>query len=342
MPNFRLLTSGMRPITAASGDPVRQRFLKEVIKIGDYVKESEDLEFSVTSAMLENWVTQFARMRENGVKVPIPLGHEGMGNADLNRGWVEDVFIQGESLMMVAELVGEDAIQAAQRCDVSIGSPASFTDGKGNVYPQPIEHVCLCTDPLIPGLGEFVPLAASRKAKKESAMNWDEIRKALGITGKMDDENATELILASVTELKANRDKEVGDLKASLSAATKSIPDPDPMLVNLAADNRSMKIDALVGEKITPATGKALKALFLGDDNSNLVLSLKGKAADTFDKVIEIFAAAEPIKKGEKTAAQADVLKDENKDNSTSPTESSLVQKAQARKKQFEAQRSGR
>jgi len=142
----------------------RQRFRKEVVRIGKYVKDATGQAFNITRDVLQNWVFQFQRMRKNGVKVPIPSTHEGASDPDKIRGVVEDLFIDGDSLVMTCELVGEDGIAAAARNDVSLGSPPDFTDGHGNQYPQPILHVALCPDPVIPGLGDFIPIAASRSA----------------------------------------------------------------------------------------------------------------------------------------------------------------------------------
>ena len=72
-----------------AGQPVR-RFLKELIKTGHYVKECDGLEFDVTPELLAHWAATFARMRANGLNVPVPSGHTHDGTA--NRGWVRHLF----------------------------------------------------------------------------------------------------------------------------------------------------------------------------------------------------------------------------------------------------------
>jgi hypothetical protein len=157
---LRLRTGPARAVAKqrrVAGQPVR-RFLKELIKAGHYVKESDGLEFDVTPDLLEHWAATFARMRANGLNVPVPSGHTHDGEA--NRGWVRHLFRAGDSLYGVVDLVG-DGIPMAATNDVSIYAVPEFTDGHGNRYQWPILHVALCTDPVVPGLGGFLPIAAA-------------------------------------------------------------------------------------------------------------------------------------------------------------------------------------
>lgn len=171
------------PQTQAGGR-LEQRFRKRLIGIGHFVKPADNIEFDVTRRTLEHFAEQFRRMKANGVQVPVPDGHKNAGSADHNRGYVEDMFIEGDSLVGVLRMIGPDAIAAAQRCDVSIFAPPVLIDGRGNRYERPIEHVALCTDPVVPGLGEFIPLAASkggsvRPAQTEPGIIRDARRRAL-------------------------------------------------------------------------------------------------------------------------------------------------------------------
>ncbi len=177
-----------------------QRFRKEIIRIGGYVKGAR--EFDITPAVLQHWATTFGEMKANGVKIPIPNQHDTSGDPDKNRGWVVDMFVDDDALVMVCDLIGDDAIKAASRCDVSIFSPPEFTDGKGRIYEWPITHVALVTDPAIPGLGEFVSIAASREWEN-TTMKWVNIGKALGIKDDLTAETAEKLICASVASVNA-------------------------------------------------------------------------------------------------------------------------------------------
>jgi hypothetical protein len=136
-----------------------QRFRKELIRVGHYVKASDGLEFDVTQETLDHWVLSFGRMQAAGVKVPIPVGHTQ--DVTANRGWLVGLERQGDSLYGIAELVGTDALALAACSDVSIFVPAVHVDGHGNQYLRPITHVALVTDPVVPGLAGFQAIAAS-------------------------------------------------------------------------------------------------------------------------------------------------------------------------------------
>jgi hypothetical protein len=143
--------------TAPDGQPVR-RFKKELIRVGEFFKASENLSFTVTPERIDHWAATFSRMAANGVKVPVPASHTS--DPTLNKGWVASMSRQGNSLMADIDLVG-DGITLAGTTDVSIYAVPEFIDGTGNEYTWPILHVALCTDPVVPGLAAFVPVAAS-------------------------------------------------------------------------------------------------------------------------------------------------------------------------------------
>lgn len=146
------------PLRTEGGQPVR-RFVKELIRCGQYVKQSEALGFTVTLDVLDHWVKTTAAYLSAGNKIPVPSTHTD--NPEANRGWVVDVFAEGRSLFATIDLVG-DGIKLAGTCDVSLYSPPELVDGHGNKYVRPIVHVALCTDPVIPGLAGFVPIETSR------------------------------------------------------------------------------------------------------------------------------------------------------------------------------------
>ncbi len=147
------------PQRTEGGQPV-QRFRKELIKVGSYFKQSDQLQFAVDRSMLDHWAATFFAMKVNGVKVPVPSGHTT--DPDRNRGWVLDIAAK-ETLGRVIELVGE-RIKLAGTNDVSIYAEPSFTDGRGNKYEWPILHVALCTDPVVPGLRPFEMLMMSMRS----------------------------------------------------------------------------------------------------------------------------------------------------------------------------------
>lgn len=326
-----------------------QRFRKSVMRIGKFVKDSEGLEFEVTASTLANWANQFRRMKSNGVKVPIPNMHANDGNADQNRGYVDDLFVDGDELVMLCNMIGEDAIAAAARSDVSIKSPSHLVDGEGHEYIRPIVHIALCTDPVISGLGDFVPIAASQKkaAEKESEMTWTEVQKALGSKETVTDENASELICSRLADL----DKQISDLEGTLNMA-KNAPDKklkddekgededkrklssDPLVVNLVCEARGLKLQRLVDNgKMIPAQ---LKALTRYTDPKLVTLELQsGGRIDEFDKLLEVMDMREPVVLGEHTGQQ--VLELARSIDGSDGSADAMLENAKARRKTADA-----
>ncbi len=331
-----------------AGQPSR-KFRKELIRTGNYVKPSAGLAFSVDRSALDHWVETFSTMRANGVDVTVPVGHTT--DAEANRGYVRDLFRDGDSLVGIIELVGEDAIRLAGRSDVSIYSPPEYTDGKGNRYVRPITHVALVTNPVVPGLKGFEALAASFG----DAGSQDPIVLVFQEDPTMPDQLTTTPPPAGANDgtldpraelkkafrskiLKAIDDesldmkatlKAVGDLLRTQEAILKKLegmdagtPEPtesveatvvpvaaslgrDKLVIELAADNRRMKLDALVAKgKITPAVRDKLAAQFIGPNNEALALDLSSAGNTRFDGIVAALAENETIPLGEKTRAQ--------------------------------------
>ena len=322
-------TARFLPIACAetvNGSP-RRRFAKELIRVGKYVKDLDGdrrMEFEVTADSLKNWVAQFSRMRQNGVKVPIPELHqdadwEAKARAEdegsNNRGWVDEMFVDGGSLMMACTLIGDDALNAAQRNDVSIHSPPRFVDGKGVEYVRPITHVAITPKPLIPGLGEFIPIAASRSGTMLKVLQ--KIAKQLGIEGELTEENAEGKISSAITALK----KKSADVKASNEDDTDTGVKPgegkpdgdgkpkqaDPVLVKIAADRNRMKLDQLVAaSKITPAVRDDLVKRWIGDGNTDVLAAslASGDDGSAFDGLCDALEKNDPVKLKEQTGPQ--------------------------------------
>lgn len=319
------------------GVPTR-KFKKELARVGIYVHEGKKLE--LTHEAFDHWVLQFARMKEAGVKVPVAVGtHEEAIHPDDNRGWLIDVFREGDSLFMTCKIIGEDAIEAAPRSDVSVYAPGAWADGVGNQYVRPITHVLMVTDPVVPGLNDWIPLAASLSViTKEKNMDLKALGKALGLSlekAEKPEDMVTEAFEKLRDAAKGEgekldaRGKEVEALKLSLSEAGKQEPpEPDPQLVRLSIDNRKMKLDGLVAAgRLLPAIRDGMEKLFIGEAGAAIALSLKSRTDDRFDAIVELFAANDPIELGEKTGPQTLALQNKQAD----PKENKLVKDAKRR-----------
>lgn len=320
-----------------------QRFVKDVIRAGDYVKqgktEDDSLQFSVSKATLDHWVEEFQRMRENGVKVPIPNGHDAAGKSTENLGWVDDLFVEGDTLFMSCTLSGEKALEAAANSDVSINSPPELTDGKGNTYVRPIDHVAMVTDPVVPGLGDFIPLAASRRLAKQQENTMDFLMKLAEMFGMDpaslgDDQAAAEAMMLKAIGEKMAAKKEEPAVSASMDDDAAPAVDPmqaggekgkvknvsvtyaasrsgqvdgvKPMMVDSVFDGRNAQIEGLVAKaKITPAQADMLKKQWCDKDAITLSLS-RNETNDAFNSALAVLDAnAAAVDTGSKTGPQA-------------------------------------
>lgn len=347
-----------------------RRFKKDVVRTGEYVKVNDGLFVNITMEHLANWVMQFKKMKANGVKVPIPDQHRNFGSAKSNMGWVQDFWIEGDTLWMSCQIIGEDAIAAVSRADVSLESPPKMVDGEGNVYDRPIEHVALCTDPVVPGLGEFIPLSMSLRLQGRADML--EFLQKLGAMLGLDPATMTDEVAASEVVLGA-----VAALLEKLNGAGDEVPPEgavppappatppvaasggavrkesvtreygfstkpvSPMMVKTIAENRGMKIDRLVeGGKVTTAVADDLRERFIGADAGAVKLALErdSDGAD-FDAVVSAFEKNDPIALKEKTGPQTVVRMSDARKGDGAPKESPLVANAKARAKAADERR---
>lgn len=287
------------------GTPVK-RFRKEVMRVGEYVKGND--RFGITRDTLMHWAAQFARMKANGVKIPMPATHEAEGDPDKNRGWVTEMYVEGDSLLINCDLVGKDGIDCAKKADVSIKSPAKAPDGHGNEYVRPITHVAMCTDPVVPGLNAFIPIAASLAAKEKQTMKLKKTAKALGLKeADLTDDKVDELLCSGVAKLQEQNEKfkeaetkfkaSEKTLKASLVDLKKSADakEVDPVMLDLLTENRQGKLDHLVEcSRITPAVRDKINAELLAPEALTLELSTGRKSG--FDFWVKVLAENDPVK----------------------------------------------
>lgn len=311
-----------------------QRFRKELFRAGHY-EQGDGTSFDVTTEDLAVMAGETTRMIENGVRIPLsagPVPHEDVSNPHNSIGTLEFVTVEGSSIFGVLEIVGEDEITEARQNDVSIFSPPEFADGKGETYRQPITHVAVTPNPLVPGLGDWIQIAASLKVEgkeghsfKGGLTMWKKIAKALGLsaedTEKITDENGIDTILSAIKDMKAAHKKEVDDLKAThkeeISNAKKAHKEVkasldaltgekeiDETMVSLVEDNRKMKLDALVSaSRITPEIRERIEKRY--GVKEAIAASMKaGRNGEDFDFMVEVMKDNDPIKLTEQTGAQ--------------------------------------
>lgn len=206
--------------TVIEGEPVRY-YRKECFRAGRWHHPNEVDVHEVDVARLDKWVSHFKRFVENGAKVFIPPRHQGF-NAKQNFGWVIGLEREGESLYAILQIIGEDGFRAVARNDVSVYvGPA--VDNTGHVYDEALQHVALCPNPAMHGLGPFVPLVfpedqlsqvglaassgvaaeapvLSYAADKESDMNRETLLQLLGMTEEQTQGKTDEQLLAMLRQ----------------------------------------------------------------------------------------------------------------------------------------------
>ena len=132
-------------------------FWADGIRAGKYVHPAGKFELQVDGKRLDGWVYNFHKMREAGVDVPVPVDHSNKARDNL--GYVVDVRREGQTLMLLHQLIGEDAIRLAARNKVSLGIDPNFTDGQGRAFGDCVVHSSLTPVPLVPGQEGLVPMS---------------------------------------------------------------------------------------------------------------------------------------------------------------------------------------
>ena len=144
-----------------NGQPVAY-FWADGIRVGRYLHPAGKFELHVDEQRLDGWVDNFHRMKAAGVDVPVPVDHSN--SARDNLGYVIDIKREGDSLKLLHQLIGEDAIKLAARNKVSLGIDPEFVDGRGNAFGDCVIHSSLTPVPVVTGQTGFVPLANIRKS----------------------------------------------------------------------------------------------------------------------------------------------------------------------------------
>lgn len=259
-------------------------YKKELVRVGHYIKASAGQAFEVTRDTLFHWAQTFRRWHENGNRVSIPVTHAAAGDPERNAGWVNNMFVEGDSLFGIMDLLNPEL---ALTSDVSIYVPAEAIDGKGRRYERPIVHVALCTDPVIPGLDNFEKLSLS---KGDSIMDKKVLAKLLGIAEDADDK----LITSTIEALKK---------PAPVIAASQTVKAVDPVLVRVVAESRASKLNTLVNAGILNSAMKdIIEAKYVKEDALTLSLSRGGE--DGFDLLLKVLTENKTVPLGERTGPQ--------------------------------------
>lgn len=339
------ISASQPPFKLASRVDGKRVYRKELIYTGDFVKKAGGTEqrFSVSDGDLKHWSETGNQMIAAGVKVPMPKDHTD--DPEENRGNIVGYEVgrnaeNKNALFGFVVFKDDESEKALLNSDVSIFVPDSdFTDGQGNTYVKPIRHVAFTSYPVIPKLGNFEAIVASYVKPKERDMTLSELASKLGITLAEDaDETAqSDAIVAAWNDLKAKAEKPADPPAEPTGPAKEPVKEPIAAgFINMARDNRSGKIEALVaGGKITKAVADDLKKQYCSDQALQLSLTDTGSFTDGFDNLVATLSKNQAIEVGEKTGPQGGVaLSHSNGGESTNPLIASAERRAEEAKAQ--------
>lgn len=260
------------------------RFKKELIKVGHWVSGVAGATFNVTQDRLYHWARTFHKWVAAGNRVTIPLSHGSVNDPRSNQGWVENMWVEGDSLVGTMSLLNPDL---ALTNDVSIWSPEFAFDGHGLRYEWPITHVTLTTNPAVPGLEKFKKLSLS---KGDTDMDPKTLAKLLGLA----EDASEEVITAEITKLKA---------PPVTIAASQTVSAVDPLLVQVSGKLRTGQLDTLVAAGLLiPACKDIISKRFV--ETQALTLSLSKGPDDGFDTLVEVLSKNTPVALGDGTGPQ--------------------------------------
>ena len=286
-------------------------FEKEHAYAGKFQKGNEP-EFELTEQAITLFAKESQRYLDNGNQCNLPVEHttDPEKNRGKNLKWYTKLDSKGRlGLFSLTEFRDAEAAKLAKTAQTSIYCPPKYKDGAKNEYIRAVRHVALTDYPVIPGLDNFTPIAASliepvvKPPKKEDrTMPIKSLAANIGLQLSEDTLKDEELILNEVQKCFL-------ELSEYKKANPPVVSAPDPVRVSKAQikmhrENREMKLSQLVEKgKILTCVSKKLQDIFCGDEV--LALCLSEDHEDSFDAVIDALRDNDAIKLSEATGPQA-------------------------------------
>lgn len=289
-------------LTTNDEDKPTRRFRKDAVKVGTYSHPTDGWTEKFNTGRMDRWCSTFKKMRDAGVDVEFFADHGTPGDrVEKVRGYIEDMYRDGDDLMVVVEMTGDDGMKIAESCrNVSVELD-EFTDAKGNDYGEAIVAVVACEKPVVPGQRPFERIAASRTGSKPNRKipiltlaadppeetDMTPLLEAIGKLVGADDiteDNAIEKMLAFGTS-HTEQGTEVTTLKGQLAdletkAGKGKMPEVDEDAIEDMAEAREAELDGLVtAGKITPAVRTKIAAALIGEPGKRRALGLSTKVA---------------------------------------------------------------
>jgi len=310
-----------------------QLFKKDLIQTGKYVHPIHKWVLDVTPERMDKWIASFNKMKNNGVDVEMVVDHRR--DAEGVRGYVKDMFREGDVLYGITNMIGKESIDLVKTVkNVSILVDEEYKDGKENKYGESIAHVSIVQQPVAAGQTEFevIQKAASRNDENivnkypiyyfnKGDMNMDvlsQIKKTLEIQEDIDENNVVDIISKHFKKLseteKAGLTTKITELESSIEKMKKDFekkpedkkPEEkiNPNLAEQMGKTAEQRVTNLVAAgKLTPAARDLVVKNFIGDKGERKLkaLSIGDDGISSLDSLIEVLETNDPVELGEKT-----------------------------------------
>jgi len=297
-------------------------FEKEHAYVGRFQKGDEP-EFELTEEAIRHFAKESQRYIDNGNQCNLPVEHttDPEKNRGKNLKWYAKHDSKGRlGLFSLTEFRDAEAAKLARTAQTSIYCPPKHKDGAKNEYVRAVRHVALTDYPVIPGLDNFTPIAASlvepvsnhsnpSKNKKETTMPIKSLAANIGLQLSEDVLKDEELTLSEVEKTIKGLQSQILELSEYKKKNPPVTPPADPVRVSksqiaMLRENRELKLSQLVKEgKILTCVAKKLESTFCGEQALSLCLS--EDAEDNFNVVVDALRDNDPIKLSEVTGPQA-------------------------------------
>lgn len=330
---YALFTPSESPLAAVDSPQAREgktvrRFRKDIARVGTYTHPREKWRLDITPERMGKWVDSFRKMKANGVPCEVNVDHSI--KAEDARGQVVDMFIEGDRLIGIHELVGDESIKLAERVhNVSPYIELDYTDGKGNKYGEAITHSAIVQQPVIPGQMPFEALAASIGASGVQALQFsngdtmklDELRKLVGAGAEVTDEALQAMVADAIRKAKTaqteaertatGKQAEIDQLKARIAEleakGQKAAPDDDTL--GMLAEGAETALESLVEMgHVTPAVAASIRKEFVGEAGKRNAYALSaaysGRPVSIAKTIIDILKQNKPVDMKVRTGVQ--------------------------------------
>lgn len=295
-------------------------FEKEHAYVGKFQKGDEP-EFELTEEAIRHFAKESQRYIDNGNQCNLPVEHttDPEKNRGKNLKWYPKTDSKGRlGLFSLVEFRDAEAAKLAKTAQTSIFCPPKHKDGAKNVYVRAVRHTALTDYPVLPGLDNFTPIAASLvepvepvkpPKKEERTMPIKSLAANIGLQLSEDVLKDEELTLSEVEKTIKGLQSQVLELSEYKKKNPPVTPPADPVRVSKAQvdmlrENRELKLSQLVKDgKILTCVAEKMKSTFCGE--LSLSLCLSEDKEDNFNAIIDALRDNDPIKLSEHTGPQS-------------------------------------